>query len=197
MSGAPSSEVTRILERLRESGAVESHAEDFERLLAITYDELRALASALMRGERPGHTLQPTALVHEAYLKLVGAELPAMKDRTHFFAIAARAMRQVLVDHARRAVAAKRGGGWNRITLDDALGASGSTEIEVLDLDMALSRLAQLDERASRTAEMRIFAGMTVKETAAALGVSPRTVDGDWSMARAWLSREMRGGTAT
>jgi RNA polymerase sigma factor (TIGR02999 family) len=197
MPPGPPTEVTLILDRLHAAAdAVARHA-DLERLLAILYDELHGIAGALMRRERPDHTLQPTALVHEAYLKLVGSSPPRLNDRAHFLSVAARAMRQVLVDHARAHRAARRGGGWRRVTLDEALTPSAPNELEVLDLDLALGRLAALDERAARVAEMRVFAGMTVAEAAEALGVSPRTVDGDWAMARAWLSREMRGGSTT
>lgn len=190
-------EVTQILRRLGASSREAAQGADLSRLLEITYAELRSIAGALMRHERSGHTLQPTALVHEAFLKLVGSAPPRLNDRTHFLAVAARAMRQVLVDHARRHLAGRRGGDWQRVTLDEALSPQVDREFEVLDLDRLLDAFAALDPRAAQVAEMRIFAGMTVPEIAAALEVSPRTVDGDWAMARGWLARELgRGGDA-
>lgn len=164
-----------------------------ERLLALVYEELRRTANALMARERVGHTLQPTALVHEAYLRLVHQDEVMWTDRAHFLGIAARSMRQILVDHARVRSAEKRGGGLQRVTLDDGLLSDTDEELELLLLDDALEKLAQLDERASKVAEMRLFGGMTVDETAHALAVSKRTVDGDWQTARLWLSRELRG----
>ena len=188
-------EVSLILQRLGDAARTAAPDADLSRLLEITYGELRSIAGALMQRERVEHTLQPTALVHEVYLKLVGSTPPRLNDRTHFLAVAARAMRQVLVDHARRHLAERRGGGWQRVTLDEALAPQLDREFEVLDLDRLLDAFAALDPRAAQVAEMRIFAGMTIPEIASALGVSPRTVDGDWAMARGWLAREMKRGT--
>ena len=146
-----------------------------------------------MRRERVDHTLQPTALVHEVYIKLVDQPLADWEDRAHFIGIATRAMRQILVDHARGRAAAKRGGGWHRVTLDESI-LGGRSEFEMLAIDEALTNLTQLDERAARVAELRMIGGLSVKETAHVLGVSPRTVDNDWAMARMWLSRALREG---
>ncbi|MBX2797952.1 MAG: sigma-70 family RNA polymerase sigma factor [Myxococcales bacterium] len=160
-------------------------------LMADIYDRLRDLAVVMMTRERRGHTLQPTALVHEAWMRLASEPDARWNDRSHFLAVAARCMRRVLVDHARAHATSKRGGGWARVTLTGQLGQADPT-LEVLVLDDALNKLASLDPRAARIAEMRLFADMTVAEIAAALEVSRRTVDGDWATARLWLSREMR-----
>jgi RNA polymerase sigma factor (TIGR02999 family) len=154
------------------------------------YDQLRRLAAAQLARERPEHTLTPTALVHEAYLRLVGDTHLDHKDRAYVLAAAANAMRRVLVDHARGRGAAKRGQGWQRITLDEAL-AEDRREIEFLDLNRALDKLATLDERGARIIELRFFGGLTLDETAEVLGVSRRTIASDWAMARSWLSREL------
>lgn len=193
LSTPPRSEVTAILHRLaRDPGA---SPEDAERLLALVYDELRALADALMRRERPGHTLQPTILVHDAWLRLVDARGVDWQDRSHFFGIAARAMRQLLVDHARKRLAVRRGGGgWTRVSLSEAEAATAD-DVEVLALHEAMLRLTAVDPRAARVVELRVFGGLKVEEVAHLLGVSPRTVDGDWSMARLWLKRELAGPT--
>ncbi|HPF69167.1 MAG TPA: ECF-type sigma factor [Candidatus Krumholzibacteria bacterium] len=181
---APSkAEVTRLLRAWEPQG--------HERLLELLYDELRRAAGRLMARERVEHTLQPTALVHEAWLRLVDQAAVGYVDRAHFLGIAARCMRQVLVDHARGRAAAKRGGGWGQVTLDEGLLAGGSQDLELLALDEALGRLAALDERAAQVAERRIFAGMTIEEIAEDLLVSRRTVDGDWATARLWLTREL------
>ena len=164
-----------------------------ERLLPVVYADLRAVAEREMRREAAGHTLQPTALVHEAYLRLAGAAGNAA-DRTHFLAIAARAMRQVLVDHARRRDAAKRGGGAPPVTLTDAVGAGPLDLDELLALDRALDTL---DPRQRQVVECRFFAGMEESEIATALGLSERTVRRDWAKARAWLYRELYPGSGT
>jgi RNA polymerase sigma factor (TIGR02999 family) len=165
------------------------------RLYPVVYDELRRLAGALMRDQKPGHTLQATALVHEAYLRLVDQTQIHSKSRGQFFCVAAKAMRSVLVDHARRRGAKKRGGGWHRITLDGQVGTRRDPrqeiDLEVLGLHEALDRLAEKDERLSQVVEMRVFAGLTVAEVADVLGVSKRTIDNDWLVARAWLSDQM------
>ncbi|HET7903088.1 MAG TPA: ECF-type sigma factor [Candidatus Eisenbacteria bacterium] len=187
------SEITRILHSLSEGGPAEAPAT--QRLFALIYDELHAIADAYMHRERSGHTLQPTALVHEAYLKLVEGPSVAWQGRSHFLGIAARAMRQILVDHARRKGAAKRGGGFERVTLDESDLAGGGGALDLLDLDEALRRFAALDDRAARVVEMRVFGGMTAAESAGVLGVSSRTVEHDWSVARLWLGRELLGGS--
>ncbi len=169
------------------------HLDDETRDLVIErlYPELRDLAASLMARERVGHTLQPTALVNEAWLRLVDVEMVQLQGRAHFFGIAARCMRRVLVDHARAKAAQKRGGDWDRITLDASVVSFQDPQLELIALDQALTRFEALDPRASRVAEMRLFAGMTIPEIATELGISPRTVDGDWSVARMWISREL------
>lgn len=184
---------TRITDILREARA--SGAEASARLADALYPELRRIAAALMRRERPDHTLQPTALVAEAYLRVVDQSRVDWQDRTHFLGIAARVMRQVLVDHARRHTAAKRGAGAERIPLDDDI-AGGAGPVELLLVNDALDRYARLDERGAHVVELRVFGGLSVGEIADALGVSKRTVDNDWSMARMWLARELAGPTA-
>jgi RNA polymerase sigma factor (TIGR02999 family) len=171
-------------------------AEATDRIFDLVYDELRRLAAGLMRDERPDHTLQTTALVHEAYCRLVDETRIEWQSRAHFFGIAARAMRQVLVDHARQRARAKRGGGWQRLTLDDRLESRAISEAEILRLDDALNRLADMHERMARVVELRAFAGMTTDETAGVLGVSSRTIQDDWRVAELWLARELdeRGG---
>ncbi len=150
-----------------------------------------------MREERPDHTLQPTALVNEAYCRLVDQKRMGWQNRAHFFGVAARAMRQILVDHLRKRNAAKRGGGLYRITLDDRLGVGCDRDMKVFELDEALTRLAGMDERMAKVVELRVFGGMTVEEVAHILGVSMRTVQNDWRVARMWLSREFTGEEVT
>jgi RNA polymerase sigma-70 factor, ECF subfamily len=164
-----------------------------EEMLGIVYDELRQLARRQFRGERASHTLQPTALVHEAYLRL--AKLPDVRweSRAHFFGTAARAMRQILVDHARRRGAGKRGGGAERVTLDTSIPGEDALAADVLDLHDALERLAANDPELGRLVELRFFAGLTLDETAETLNFSRRKVAKDWSVARLWLQRELRG----
>jgi RNA polymerase sigma factor (TIGR02999 family) len=161
-----------------------------ERLFEVLYAELRRQAARYMRGERRGHTLQPSGLVHEAYLRLQGSPGLEWHDRTHFFAIAARVMRQVLVDHARRRKAAKREG--CLVSLDDA--DAQAAPLEVLDLEEALKELTALDPRQARVVELRFFGGLDVEETADALGLSARTVKREWQTARAWLQRRLLEG---
>jgi RNA polymerase sigma-70 factor, ECF subfamily len=180
-------DVTRLLERL--SGG-DSRAADV--LLPVIYDQLRALAGSFLRRESPGHTLQTTALVHEAYLKLVVQDQAKYQGRAHFFAVAAQAMRRILVNHARDANRLKRGGGLRRVDLDESMTvATSEPEVDLVGLDECLERLAALDARKARTVEMRFFAGMTVEDTAEVLGVAPATVKRDWEFARAWLTREL------
>jgi RNA polymerase sigma factor (TIGR02999 family) len=158
-----------------------------DRLLPLVYEELRALAHRQLAGERPDHTLRTTALVHEAYVRLVDDTRVTRQGRAYFFGAAARAMRQVLVDHARRHRSLKRGGNAQRIPLDAHEIAVDRLADELIDLDAALEQLAQLNPRHARVVECRFFAGLEVEETAEALGISPRTVMYDWKLARAWL----------
>lgn len=181
-------EVTRILESLRAGHA--DRPEITGRAFELLYDELRRLAAALLGRERAGHTLQPTALVHEAYARLVDQRRADWSGRAHFLGIAGQAMRRVLVDHARQRVAAKRGGKQERVTLSAVPGVD-ATGFELIELDDALNKLAAESERAARVAELKVFAGLTGEEIAEALGVSRRTVSGDWTVARAWLAREL------
>ncbi len=195
MPPTPRSEVTRLLLECNARGAGAANAS--RRLFEMVYDELRRLAGALMRHERVDHTLQPTALVHEAFLRLVGPAHIEWKDRAHFMGIAARAMRQILVDHARRHGAGKRGGGLQRVTLTGVEPVAPHDAVEILELHDVLERFAVLDQRAAQVVELRVFGGLSVQETAHLLDVSSRTVDGDWAVARMWLSRELgSGGTA-
>ncbi len=163
----------------------------FGAVFPLVYDELRQMARRRMRGERPGHTLSPTALVHETYLKLLGLERIEWRNRAQFFALAAQAMRQVLVDHALRRKAQKRGGGQVHVTLSEGVGGRTLPVEEILALDEVLRRLEEIDGRRARVVVCRFFAGMEVEETAAALGVSEATVKRDWTYARAWLHREL------
>ena len=170
------------------------------RVLPQIYDELRALAAQHLRKERPGHTLQATALVNEAFLRLSGRERVHVEARVQFFAVAAQAMRRVLVDHARRRRADKRGGPETPVPLTEVAEAAltASPLVDVLDVDEALTRLAALDERQARVVELKFFAGMEVEEIAAALDVSASTVQREWRMARAWLRHQLaRGAAAT
>jgi len=164
-----------------------------ERIFQIAYEELRQVAGGLMRRERADHTLQPTALVHEAYLRLAGGTRLEWQNRAHFFGIAARAMRQLLVEHARRRGAEKRGGDLQRVTLDSRLGVAAVNEFEILELEDALNRLARMDERMARIVELRFFGGLTAEETAHVLDVSRRTVTEDWRVAKMWLAHELTG----
>jgi RNA polymerase sigma factor (TIGR02999 family) len=161
------------------------------RLMPLVYEELRRLANHYLRQERSDHTLQPTALVHEAYLKLIDQTRVDWQNRAHFFGVAAQSMRRILVDHARRHGASKRGGLQQKLTLDEAVDYSQSRDVDLVALDDALNLLAELDERQSRIVELRFFGGLTIEETAEALGVSAATVKVDWSMAKAWLRREI------
>jgi len=179
-------DVTLLLGRLKD-GDQAALAE----LIPIVYKPLRRLAGHYLRDERMGHTLQPTALVHELYLRLLGQQRPGWQNRAHFMAVAAQLMRRILVDYARRRTAAKRA---NPITLDfEAFspGASGRLE-ELLSVDQALTRLAQFSPQQCRVVELRYFGGLTVEETAEVLGVSPRTVNRDWTVAKAWLHAELK-----
>lgn len=164
-----------------------------DQLIPLVYDELRLQAARYLRHERPRHTLQTTALVHEAYLKLVAQDKVHWRNRAHFFGIAATLMRRILIDHARSRHAARRGGGSDlKLTMDAALGVTDEPSLNLLEIDEALTKLAKLDERQSRIVELRFFAGMSVEETAEALGIAAATVKRDWQVAKAWIRREMR-----
>lgn len=180
-------EITQLLTAL---GDGDKNVRD--RLFELVYDELRRLASAYLRQERSGHTLQTTDLVHEAYFKLVDQKEVEWQNRAHFFGVAAQAMRRILVDYARAHQAAKRGGGQTKISLHETAIIPDEHPEEIVALDEALTRLATLDERQSRIVELRFFGGRTIEETAQILALSAATVKRDWSMARAWLYREMQ-----
>jgi len=164
-----------------------------EKLTPLVYDELRQQAARYLRKERPGHSLQATALINEAFLRLINVKDMQWQNRAHFFAIAANLMRRILVDHARRRDAEKRGGLQVRLTLDEGLAVAKEPDVDLLAIDKALDRLAAIDPQQARVVELRFFSGLSVEETAAALGVSPKTVKRDWSVARAWLRREIGG----
>jgi len=181
---------TEVSQLLIEWGRGDQEALD--RLMPLVYDELRRLASRHLRRERPDHTLQTTALVHEAYLALVGQRQANWQNRAQFFAIAAQLMRRILVDYARSQQAAKRGGDYLKVSLDEAAALPDKKSADLLALDEALDRLANLDPQQSRVVELRIFGGLSVEETAEALGISPRTVKREWSMARAWLHQQLK-----
>lgn len=159
----------------------------FEQLVPLVYDELRRVARAHLRTERDGHTLQTTALVHEAYVRLVDLDRMTLRRRTHFFAMASRLMREILVDHARRKRANKRGGSAELVSLDEVDPAAGATTIDVLALDEALTQLVTVEPRLSQVVELRFFGGLTIAETAMTLDVSPATVERDWVVAKAGL----------
>jgi RNA polymerase sigma-70 factor, ECF subfamily len=173
--------------------ATRGDAPALEALMPLVYAELRRLAAHYLKGERPGQTLQPTALVHEAYMKLLKDRPKRWQNRAHFCAIAAHAMRQVLIERARARDALKRGGGQPRVTFDEGLPAAGAERpIDVVALDAALERLAALDAGQARIVELRYFGGLSIEETAEAMGISPATVKRHWAVARAWLAKELR-----
>ncbi|MBI1967272.1 MAG: sigma-70 family RNA polymerase sigma factor [Gemmatimonadetes bacterium] len=182
------SHVTQILAGMRG----ESRQAAMERLLPLVYDELRALAKAQLRHERPDHTLQPTALVHEAYLRLLGSTQPPWNDRQHFFRAAAEAMRRILIEHARKRGRVKRGGKRVRVELSGVDLASDQDLDQVLALDDAFRRLEEQDPEAADVVRLRFFAGLSVEETAQAMGLSERTVKREWAFARAWLYDALR-----
>ncbi len=165
--------------------------EAWDELMPIVYDELKRLAHRHLRGERSGHTLNTTSLVHEAYLKLVNVDQLQWRDRTHFFAMASRAMRRILIDHARTRSREKRGGGWTKVPLDDAFKVAEARAEDLIALDDALNRLESVNERQCRVVEYRFFGGMSVQEAAEALGVSAASVKRDWMASRAWLNQEL------
>lgn len=178
--------VTQLLARARDGSDAA-----IEQLIPLVYDELRAIAHRQLRAERAAHTLNTTALVHEAYLRLVDQQHVDWQDRAHFFAVGARVMRRVLVDYARRRAAKKRDGVRKAVSLEEALLVVDDQAGMLLDLDEALTRLAAQDERMARVVELRFFAGLTEDEAAEVLGVSPRTVRYDWIKAKGWLYREL------
>ena len=180
-------EVTALLTQLGSRGPAA-----IDRLMSILYDELRRIASRQLRGERPDHTLETTALVHEAYVKLVGLDRISWQNRAHFLAVASQAMRRVLVNHAVSRRAQKRGGARSKVPLEDIAPGQAQPVETLMALDTALHRLEQIDPRLSRVVECRYFGGMSVEEAAEALRVSPATIKRDWSVARAWLNRELR-----
>ena len=186
MNQSPPSDVTLLLKRLS-NGDQDALAQ----LIPLIYDELHRLAAFHLQRERIEHTLQTTALVHEAYLRLVDQKEAHWKNRGHFFAVAAQAMRRVLVDYARRHQAVKRGSSLPKISLDEAIAVSHGTANQLLVLDELLNRLTSVDPQESRIVELRFFGGLTVEETAEAMGISPATVKREWSVAKAWLLREI------
>lgn len=184
---ASSGQVTGLLAQLREG-----NQEAANELILLIYNDLRRIAGAYMQGERRGHTLQSTALVHEAYVRLTGGEPVEWQNRAHFFAIAAHTMRQVLLDYARRRHADKRGGaGACKVNLDAELLVGTDSLEDVIAIDEVLERLAQIDPRQSRLIELRFFAGLTVEESAEVMGVSAVTIKREWRSAKAWLHREL------
>jgi RNA polymerase sigma factor (TIGR02999 family) len=182
-------DVTGLLQRWQAGDA-----QALERLLPLVYDELRRVARARLREEQPGHTLQATALVHEAYLRLVGSRHPTAQNRTHLFGVAARLMREILVDHARRKAARKRGGAATLIALDESVATPEIGTLDLLALDEALTELHALDERLCRVVELKFFTGLNIDETAQALRVSTATVERDWTVAKAWLHQRLSEG---
>lgn len=184
----PHGDVTLILGRL-----IGGDRSAFDELLPLVYEELRALGQRYMRQERPEHTLQATALAHEVYLRLIGEKRLELTDRAHFFAVAARAMRQILIEHARARGRKKRGGGWDRVHLDSIELGGDDPSIDILALDIALTKLASTEPRKAQVVELLYFGGLTAIEAADVLGVTARTVERDWRFARLWLLRELFG----
>ena len=184
----PASEVTRLLVAWRDG-----QQEALDQLMPLIYQELKQLARGYLRGERSDHTLQPTALIHEAYIRLADQSLPQWQNRTHFYGIAARVMRQILVDHARRHHASKRGSDQQRVPLEEAIVFTEDRAADVVALDDALKELATFDERKCRVIELRFFGGLSLEETAEALGISVATVGRELRLASAWLHRQMSG----
>lgn len=181
---APGGDANRLLSLIQQGEPAAA-----EQLLPLVYGELRQLAGGYMRDQPAGPTMQPTALVHEAYLKLINH--PEPRSRAHFMAVAATAMRQILTDRARARRTDKRGGGWTRISLDDASGRTGWSEVDPVELDDILDELARLDSRHARIVQLRFFGGLSTQEVADVLGVSRTTVDNEWRVARAWLSGQL------
>jgi RNA polymerase sigma factor (TIGR02999 family) len=192
MASAPlPRDVTQLLVKCRRG-----NREALDELIPVVYDELQALAKRYLARERPGHTLQSTALVHEAYMKLVDQKSVQWQNRAHFFGVAAQLMRRLLVDHARRRHRAKRGSGGTRITLVEGLATAEPVDIDAIALDDALASLERLDPRKGRMVELRFFGGLTLEETAEVMGTSVATVKREWQFAKVWLYRQMQGGKA-
>jgi RNA polymerase sigma factor (TIGR02999 family) len=187
MTTASTKDVTRLL---LDWSAGDRAALD--QVMPLVYDELRRLAGQYLRRQRPGHTLQPTALVHEAYIRLVDQSHVQWQNRAHFFGMAAQVMRRILVDHARRHQAAKRGSGARTVALDDAVSFSKERQVDLVALDDALTGLATFDPQQCRIVELRFFGGLTIEETAEVLGLSPATVKREWNMAKTWLHKQVR-----
>jgi RNA polymerase sigma factor (TIGR02999 family) len=183
---AAAGEVTHLLLEMKRGN---KEAEGM--LIPLVYKELHRLAAAYLRREAPGRSLQPTALVHEAYLRLTDMKDVDWQNRSHFFAVSATVMRRILVDHARASHARKRGDGWDAVSLNEAILPSPERAPEILALDEALTRLGSLDERQAKIVELRFFAGMNEEETGEVLGISSRTVKRDWRIAKAWLFKEL------
>lgn len=192
MGSHASSKVTQLL-----SLWSQGEASAREKLVPLVYEELRRLARRCLADQSCAHTLQSADLVHEAYLRLAGRASVHYQDRIHFFAVAARMMRGILVDHARMSRAAKRGGGAITLFLDDAIASSQDTGVDLLALNDALTRLAALDARQTEIVELRFFGGLSIEDTARALGISPATVKREWATARLWLHNALRGTVAT
>lgn len=186
MTDPPRSQATQLVAAMN---AGDRSARDA--LLPLLYADLRAQAMAYFRAQRADHTLQPTALVHEALLRIMGSDKIEWESRSHFLAVAAKAMRNVLADHARRRRAEKRGGAWERVTLTGLGSDGGERRIDALDLDEALDALGRINERQAQIVELRFYGGLTVEEVAHVLEVSPRTIELDWRMARAWLRNRL------
>ena len=185
---APAHTVTQMLQEWSDSG----NRAALDELMPIVYDELRRQAARYLKHERQGHTLQTTALVHEAYVRLIDQAGVRWQNRAHFFGIAAEMMRRILVDHARKRHAAKRGGDALKLTLSEAVNSSGERDLDLIAVDEALTKLASLDQQQARVIELRFFGGLNVDETAEVLGISERTVKRDWSVAKSWIRRELR-----
>ena len=195
MGESDSEKLESILANL-ETGDVDPNVVT-RRLFDLVYSELHNAAHRLMRSERPNHTLQTTALIHEVYIKLMKGKVPKWESRAHFFGAASRAMRQILVDHARYRHTARRGGDWQRVTLNDNLGLGGGLHEQIIDLDAALVRLAQEEPRLAQVSELTIFCGLTMNEISEILGTSLRTAQNDWRVARMWLTRDLAGGSTS
>jgi len=187
-----SKQVTELLVRWRWGDR-----EALDSLLPLVYDELRRIARHYLQGERPGHTLQSTALVNEAYVRMVAQDFPQWQNRAHFFAVAAQLMRQILVDHARNHRASKRGGDVYKVSLDEAGDQPQAIDIDIVALDDALKNLAVMDLQQSKVVELKFFAGLSIEDTAEVIGISASTVKRDWITARAWLYRELDRKSAT
>jgi len=185
-SPSPQQEVTNLLFEWKQGNKAA-----MDLLTPLVYNELRRLAERYLRNERSAATLQPTALVHEAYLRLVAQSMPDWESRAHFFGVAAHLMRQILVDHARKHRSAKRGGGTDKLSIDEIIGLGTDKPADIIALDDALKTLAEIDERKAKVIELRFFGGLSVEETAVALGVSPATIGREQRLAEAWLHREL------